>query len=94
LNFQDRIKLWVATQSLNLPPQKLTITICSFNPESQASKKTYRWSKQQHQNVQRKLKLALTNIQSDSQTKEVQLESLNVELLTLLDIDDIEEVPI
>jgi hypothetical protein len=83
LSWQDRIKLWAATQYLQVKPERLAMTICAFSLTQSTQKITFNWSEEQHQNTQQYLVDLLNN--NVTKPKDSQ---------TIFSIDDIEEVPI
>jgi hypothetical protein len=83
LSWQDRIKLWAATQYLRVKPERLAMIICAFSLTQSIQKITLNWSEEQHQNTQQYLVDLLNN--NSIEPKDNQ---------TIFSIDDIEEVPI
>lgn len=60
LNWQDRVKLWVACQYLQYQPKDLTLVISAFSPNSSRGKvKKITWSPKQHQLVEKSIKALL-----------------------------------
>lgn len=49
LNWQDRIKLWVATEYFNLQPDALKLIVLALHPSQKAQKVSFSWDSRQHQ---------------------------------------------
>lgn len=49
LNWSDRVKLWVATEYLSLPPENLKLTILALHPTHPGKRHEISWDTQQHE---------------------------------------------
>lgn len=60
LNWSDRVKLWVTTEYLSLPPEKLNLTILALHPTYPAKRHEISWDSQQHKETRQWLMSILT----------------------------------
>lgn len=60
LNWSDRVKLWVTTEYLSLPPEKLKLTILALHPTYPAKRYEISWDSQQHEETRQWLMSVLT----------------------------------
>ncbi|MFB2895182.1 hypothetical protein ACE1CI_19920 [Aerosakkonemataceae cyanobacterium BLCC-F50] len=60
LNWTDKVKLWVTTEYLSLPPEKLKLTILALHPTYPAKRYEISWDSQQHEETRQWLKSVLT----------------------------------
>ncbi|HAZ48765.1 MAG TPA: hypothetical protein DDW76_09590 [Cyanobacteria bacterium UBA11369] len=49
LNWSDKVKLWVATEYLSLPPENLKLTILALHPTHPGKRYEISWDSQQHE---------------------------------------------
>ena len=60
LNWSDRVKLWVTTEYLSLPPEKLRLTILALHPTYPTKRYEISWDSQQHEETRQWLMSVLT----------------------------------
>lgn len=60
LIWSDRVKLWVACNYLQYPPEKLVIVICAFSPQRNGRLTKIRWNERDYNAIEGELKLLLT----------------------------------
>ncbi|MGK7875391.1 MAG: hypothetical protein AB4426_19450 [Xenococcaceae cyanobacterium] len=87
ISWQDRVKLWVATQYFGLKKSELKMVILALHPTKQAEKIIAQWNQKQHQQTQQWLVNLLTNKLNRQSTPKTYSDQEN-----LLNIDEIEEV--
>ena len=87
LNWQDNIKLWVATDYFQIKPHQLKLTVLALHPNQKAAKCSYRWSNEQQKQTEYHLIKLLSGSIKPLQSK---LSMCN----QLTNIQEIPEVPI
>jgi len=92
----DKVKLWVTSEYLMVPPEKLQLTILALHPKQAAKKHEIHWNQQRHEKTQQWLVSVLTE-QPTRQKRELStvLVSPTVSSQVLaLPLEEIEEVEI
>ena len=89
LNWQDRVKLWVATRYFQVKPHKLKLTVLALHPHQEAAKYTHRWSSEQQKQTENYLRKLLS-----SQIKPSPPKAPVSKWNQLTNLEEIPEVPI
>ena len=88
LIWSDRVKLWVACNYLQYPPEKLVIVICAFSGDRKGLVTKTRWNERDHNAIEEELKLLLTEDTSKATSNPSEYPDY------VFNIDEIEEVQI
>ena len=88
LIWSDRLKLWVACNYLQYPPEKLVIVICGFSPQRNGHVNKTRWNERDYNAIEEELKLLLAEDTSKATSNFSKYPDY------VFNIDEIEEVQI
>ncbi|TAG45482.1 MAG: hypothetical protein EAZ33_07395 [Oscillatoriales cyanobacterium] len=90
LTWQDRVKLWVATEFFEIEPHKLQLIVLALHPTQPAKKVQFAWDSKQHRKTQNWL---LTTIERETEQTVVKLKgyltSQPKEVVTAINLDEI-----
>ncbi|WP_019488133.1 hypothetical protein [Kamptonema formosum] len=92
LNWSDKLKLWIATEYLSLPPEKLKLTILALHPTYPGKRHEISWDSQQHQETKDWLISVLTEQEVPFANQVTSLKAIATP--TNFDIKKIDEVEI
>ncbi len=56
LIWSDRVKLWIACNYLQYPPEKLVIVICGFSPQLNGRVSKTRWNERDYKAIEKEIK--------------------------------------
>ena len=88
LIWSDRVKLWVACNFLQYPPEKLVIVICAFSGDRDCRVIKIRWNERDYKAIEGELKLLLAEDTSKATLNPSEYPDY------VFNIDEIEEVQI
>ena len=88
LIWSDRVKLWVACNFLQYPPEKLVIVICAFSGDRDSRVIKIRWNERDYKAIEGELKLLLAEDTSKATLNPSEYPDY------VFNIDEIEEVQI
>jgi hypothetical protein len=88
INWQTYVKLWAATNYLNLAPEKLAVIICNFSRKKKLEKLVIKWNERQYLLTQQFLQNIIVPDTVDRQIEPKDIYSFEFEL------DSIKEIPI
>jgi hypothetical protein len=86
LIWSDRVKLWVASNYLQYPPEKLVIVICAFSGDLDGRVIKIRWNERDYNAIEGELKLLLAEDTSKATSNPSKSSDY------IFNIDEIEEV--
>jgi hypothetical protein len=90
LTWQDRVKLWVATEFFEIEPHKLQLIVLALHPTKPAKKVQFAWDSKQHRKTQNWL---LTTIERETEQTVVKLKGYlgtqPKEVATAINLDEI-----
>lgn len=88
LIWSDRVKLWVASNYLQYPPEKLVIVICAFSGDRNGRVTKTRWDERDYNAIEGELKLLLAKDTSKATSNPSKYPDY------VFNIDEIEEIQI
>jgi hypothetical protein len=95
MTWEDRVKLWVATQFFKIEPEKLQLIVLALHPTQPAQKVKFTWNSKQHRRAKNWLQ---THIQSQTISEFVSFDySLGAKpesIATTINFDEIDEIAI
>ncbi|MBD2771297.1 hypothetical protein [Iningainema tapete] len=95
LNWYDKVKLWVTSEYLMIPPEQLQLTILALHSKQAAKKHEIYWNQKQHEETQQWLVSVLTEqpFRQKRKRSTVLVSPISSQTLTL-PLEEIEEVEI
>jgi hypothetical protein len=104
LSWQDRVKLWVATEYFNLQPHDLQIIVLALHPTQNARKISFDWDSKQHEKTRKWLIATITKQTNQTlqpiirfrKTENIAAQTDEIDLAIALakTIGEIEEIPL
>lgn len=94
LIWYDRVKLWVASDYLMIPPQNLRLTILALHPTISAKKRSYCWSQKQHEKTRCWLTSVLAQVNSIPEASTIIAAQKPFSQPLTLPVEEVEEVQI
>jgi len=95
LTWQDRVKLWVAAEFLEIEPHKLQLIVLALHPTRPAQKVQFAWDRKQHRQVKNWL---LTAIEQETKQTVIKVNGYQKtqpeEVEIAINLDEINEVSI
>lgn len=93
LSWQDRVKLWVATEYFKIQPQELQLIVLALHPTRAAQKVSFSWDRRQHRQIKNWLSNAIKlETEQTFVNSEHFLAAQAEEIATAINLDEIDEV--
>ncbi|MDF5732601.1 MAG: hypothetical protein PUP92_32555 [Rhizonema sp. PD38] len=95
LNWYDKVKLWVTSEYLMIPPEQLQLTILALHPKQAAKKYEIYWNQKQHEKTKKWLVSVLTEQPIHQERKlSTVFGAPTISSQVLVPLEEIEEVEI